>query len=91
MSCAVLVLAGPHRVLLTGDIGIANEAAIIARWPGWPRTAMAHAADGRTRHSAWRTGGVRYWHNRPGPRMETDLDIVDEPAGSVPIEPFIAG
>ncbi len=24
--------------------------------------------DGDTRHSAWRTEGVRYWHNRPGRR-----------------------
>ena len=129
MSCAVLVVAGSHHVLLTGDIGIAEEAAILARWPGlaahWlaaphhgsrsssspallaairAREAAAQAgyrnryghpdagvvgryaepasrcaepitrahcsgACGRTaspRHSAWRTEGVRYWHNRPG-------------------------
>jgi hypothetical protein len=47
--------------------------------------------DGGTRHSAWRTEGVRYWHNRPGPRAQTDPDADDEPADPVPIEPFIAG
>ena len=34
MSCVILVAAGPHRILLTGDIGVAEEAAILARWPG---------------------------------------------------------
>jgi competence protein ComEC len=154
MSCAVLVVAGPHRVLLTGDIGSADEAAILARWPGlaadWmaaphhgsrssssapllsalgAREAVAQAGyrnryghpdagvaaryaeagialrrtdhagalqwrmrpDGGTRHSAWRTEGVRYWHNRPGPRAPADAEADDEPTDPVPIEPFIAG
>jgi len=34
MSCAILVTHGEHRVLLTGDIGVLEEAAILARWPG---------------------------------------------------------
>jgi competence protein ComEC len=34
MSCAVVVAAGGRRVLLTGDIGVAEEGAILARWPG---------------------------------------------------------
>ena len=34
MSCAILVTHGAHRLLLTGDIGVVEEAAIVARWPG---------------------------------------------------------
>jgi competence protein ComEC len=33
MSCVVLVAAGGHRLLLTGDIDAADEAAIVGRWP----------------------------------------------------------
>jgi competence protein ComEC len=154
MSCVVLVVAGSGRVLLTGDIGIAEEAAILARWPGlaanWlaaphhgsrssssarlltalgAREAVAQAGyrnryghpdagvaaryaeagivlrrtdhagalqwrmgpDGHVRHSAWRTERVRYWHNRPGARVQTDVDGEEEPMEPVPIEPFIAG
>lgn len=154
MSCAVLVVAGSHRVLLTGDIGIAEEAAILGRWPGlaadWlaaphhgsrsssspqllaalgARDAVAQAGyrnryghpdagvaaryaeagialrrtdhagalqwrmkpDGDTRHSAWRTEGVRYWHNRPGRPAETEPEAEEEPTDPLPMEPFIAG
>jgi competence protein ComEC len=154
MSCVVLVVAGSRPVLLTGDIGIAEEAAILARWPGlaadWmmaphhgsrssssahllaalgARDAVAQAGyrnryghpdagvaarykdagivlrrtdhagalqwrmrpDGDTRRSAWRTEGVRYWHNRPGPRAEADPEAEEDPTEPVPIEPFIAG
>ena len=34
MSCAILVTHGAHRLLLTGDIGVVEEAAILMRWPG---------------------------------------------------------
>jgi competence protein ComEC len=141
-------------VLLTGDIGVAEEAAILARWPGlvadWmaaphhgsrssssarllaalgARDAVAQAGyrnryghpdagvaaryaeagivlrrtdhagalqwrvrpDGRTRVSAWRTEGVRYWHNRPGRNTEADDDSGDDSAEPSPLEPFIAG
>ncbi len=154
MSCVVLVVAGSRRVLLTGDIGIAEEAAILAHWPGlaadWmmaphhgsrfsssakllaalgARDAVAQAGyrnryghpdagvaaryaeagivlrrtdhagalqwrmrpGGDTRRSAWRTEGVRYWHNRPGPRAEADAEAEEDPTEPVPIEPFIAG
>ena len=154
MSCAVLVVAGAHRVLLTGDIGVADEAALLARWPGlaadWmaaphhgsrssssarllaalgTREAVAQAGyrnryghpdpgvaaryaetgivlrrtdhagalqwrmrpDGGTRHSAWRTERVRYWHNRPGPRAEAEPEADEESNDPIPIEPFIAG
>ena len=47
--------------------------------------------DGSVRHSAWRTDGVRYWHNRPGPPAEAEVDGIEEPTEPVPIEPFIAG
>ncbi|HEX5639295.1 MAG TPA: DNA internalization-related competence protein ComEC/Rec2 [Burkholderiaceae bacterium] len=33
MSCAVLAAFGGHRLLFTGDIGAAEEAALVARWP----------------------------------------------------------
>ena len=33
MSCAVLVTVGQHRLLLTGDIGAAEESALVTRWP----------------------------------------------------------
>ena len=154
MSCAVLVAVGSHRVLLTGDIGVVEEAAILARWPGlavdWlaaphhgsrssssatllaalgaqeaaaqagyrnryghpdPGVSARYAehgivlrrtdhsgalqwrmrADGSSRHSAWRTEGVRYWHNRPGRMAEVDPDAAEESSEPAPIEPFIAG
>jgi competence protein ComEC len=34
MSCVVLARLGPRSVLLTGDVGVADEAAILARSPG---------------------------------------------------------
>jgi hypothetical protein len=68
------------------------DAGVAARYAqagiAWRRTDHAGALqwrmrpDGGTRHSAWRTEGVRSWHNRPGPRAQTD---------PVPIEPIIAG
>jgi competence protein ComEC len=33
MSCAVLATVGRHRLLFTGDIGAAEEGALVARWP----------------------------------------------------------
>jgi competence protein ComEC len=33
MSCVVLATAGGHRLLFTGDIGAAEEGALVARWP----------------------------------------------------------
>jgi competence protein ComEC len=33
MSCTLLVRVGQASALLTGDIGVSEEAAIVARWP----------------------------------------------------------
>ncbi len=33
MSCVVLATFGGHRLLFTGDIGAAEEGALVARWP----------------------------------------------------------
>ena len=91
----VCVLQSQAELPSPGTVGVAAryaEAGIVLR-----RTDHAGALqwrmrpDGGTRHSAWRTEGVRYWHNRPGPRAQTDPEADDEPTDPVPVEPFIAG
>lgn len=55
MSCTVRVTTGAHQLLLTGDIGVAEEAAILARWPGLAADWLAapHHGSRSSSSAAW--------------------------------------